>query len=123
MTDIKVVNLQHKLAQFTEQWTPKIVGQVNDTHVKIAKVQGEFDWHHHEHEDEMFLVVSGTLTILLPDGELTVNPGEFTIIPRGVEHKPVADEECAILMIEPAGTINTGNLVEHDKTVADPERI
>jgi len=116
------VNLAEKLAQFSEHWSPKIVGQVNDMHIKLVKLQGEFVWHHHDDEDELFLVVKGHLTMKLEDGDLEVGEGEFVIVPRGVEHKPVADDEAHVLLFEPAGTLNTGN-VRDDLTVDQPETI
>jgi len=104
------VNLAAKFGQFTEQWSPKIVGQVNDMHVKLARLQGEFVWHHHENEDEMFLVVEGRLTIRLRERDISLEKGEFLIIPRGVEHLPVAEEEALVMLFEPVGTLNTGNV-------------
>ena len=114
--DIKVVNIKEKFGLFNEQWSPKIIGEMNDSYVKIAKLQGEFVWHLHENEDEMFLIIQGTLTIRLRDRDLVVNAGEFVIIPRGVEHMPVAEEEVQLMMLEPKTTVNTGN-VESDRTV------
>jgi mannose-6-phosphate isomerase-like protein (cupin superfamily) len=102
------VNLAEKLAQFSEVWTQKKVAEVNDYEVKLAKVKGEFVWHSHEDTDELFLVVSGRLTIRHRDGDVVLGPGELSVVPRGVEHCPVAEEETAILLFEPAGTINTG---------------
>jgi len=119
---MEVVNLADKLSQFQDYWSPKIVGELNDFHVKLVKVKGEFVWHHHDNEDEMFLVVEGRLLIQLRDRDLWLNKGEFTVIPRGVEHKPVAQEEAHILLLEPKSTLNTGN-VENERTVADLERI
>ena len=116
------VNIAEKLAQFDEQWKPKIVGQVNDSHVKLVKLQGEFVWHHHEEEDELFLVVSGSIVIKFRDREIQLEEGEFLIVPRGVEHKPVAEEEAAILLFEPVTTLNTGN-VRSERTVESPERL
>lgn len=112
----EVVNIKDKFFLFTEQWSPKIIGEMNDSYVKIAKLQGEFVWHLHENEDEMFLIIQGTLTIRLRDRDLVVNAGEFVIIPRGVEHMPVAAEEVQLMMLEPKTTVNTGN-VESDRTV------
>jgi mannose-6-phosphate isomerase-like protein (cupin superfamily) len=112
----EVVNIKDKFSLFAEQWSPKIIGEMNDSYVKIAKLQGEFVWHHHEHEDEMFLIIQGTLTIRLRERDLVVNEGEFVIIPRGVEHMPVAEEEVYLMMLEPKTTVNTGN-VESDRTV------
>ena len=119
---IDVVNINDKLAQFSEHWSPKIVGQVNDCHVKLAKLQGEFVWHHHDDEDEMFMVIKGTLQIKLRDRELVIEPGEFVIIPRGVEHLPIAEEEVLVLLFEPAATVNTGN-VKNERTVEEIEQI
>ena len=112
----QVVNLNEKFNLFNEQWSPKIAGELNDSYVKLAKVEGEFIWHHHENEDELFYVVNGTLTIRLREKDLTIGEGEFVIIPKGVEHMPVADEECWIMMLEPKTTSNTGN-VENERTV------
>lgn len=106
---ITVVNLAQKFDLFNEHWSPKIVGELNESHVKLAKLQGEFVWHSHEHEDEMFLVVSGRLQIRLRDRDLSINPGEFVIIPRGVEHCPLAEEEVRVLLLEPKSTLNTGD--------------
>lgn len=116
------VNLARKLATFEEHWRPKIVGELNGQHVKLAKLRGEFVWHHHEHEDELFLVLAGRLVIELRGGEVVLEPGEFFIVPRGVEHKPRADEETHIMLFEPKSTLNTGN-VRDARTVEEPERI
>jgi len=113
---MKKINLKEKFSQFSDHWSPKLVGELNGQHVKIAKVQGEFTWHHHEQEDELFLVVSGNLTIQFKDGDVKLQPGEMLIVPRGVEHRPVAAEEAHILMFEPASTLNTGN-VRDERTV------
>lgn len=104
------VNLAEKLGTFAEHWQPRIVGELNGQHVKVAKLQGEFVWHHHEAEDELFLVLRGALTIQLRDRDVHLGEGEFFIVPRGVEHRPVAAEEAHILLFEPASTLNTGNL-------------
>jgi mannose-6-phosphate isomerase-like protein (cupin superfamily) len=117
-----VVNLARKFAAFTARWSPKVVGQVNDVLVKVAKLEGEFPWHVHEAEDELFLVVRGRLRLQFRDGERVVGEGEFLVVPRGVEHRPVADEEVHVVLIEPAGTVNTGNL-RNERTVEDPEWI
>ena len=106
---IDVINLNQKFSLIMELWNPKIVAQLNDYHVKIAKIQGEFVWHSHPETDEVFLVVDGILTIHLRDRNLHLEAGEMCVIPSGVEHKPTAEEECQILMIEPAGTLNTGD--------------
>lgn len=113
------VNLAEKLSQFTEYWSPRIVGELNGQHVKLAKLKGEFTWHHHDDEDEMFLVLKGSLTIRFPDGEVVLDEGEFLVIPRGVEHLPVALDEVHILLFEPASTLNTGN-VRNEFTVDNP---
>lgn len=102
------VNLAQKLAQFAEHWSPKTVGEVNDCHVKVVKLQGEFVWHAHEQEDELFLVLHGCLTMRFRDRDAEVHPGEFIIVPRGVEHCPVAEDETHVLLIEPKSTVNTG---------------
>jgi mannose-6-phosphate isomerase-like protein (cupin superfamily) len=106
---IDVVNLTEKFSLIHEQWDPKIIAQLNDYHFKIAKIQGEFVWHSHPETDEVFLVFEGALIIHLRDGDLHLKSGELCVIPRGVEHKPAADQECQILMVEPAGTLNTGD--------------
>jgi mannose-6-phosphate isomerase-like protein (cupin superfamily) len=113
---MEVINLAQKFGQFTEHWSPKIVGELNGQYVKLAKLKGVFVWHQHEREDELFLVVRGQLKILLPDREIDLSPGEFFIVPKGVEHCPVAEEECQVLLLEPASTLNTGN-VENERTV------
>ena len=122
MAAIEKVNLAEKFARFSENWKPKIVGEVNDFQVKLVKVKGEFVWHHHEREDELFLVVKGTLRMRLRDREVRVSEGEFIVIPRGVEHLPVADEEVHLLLLEPSTTLNTGN-VQNERTVPELERI
>ncbi|MEU4969856.1 cupin domain-containing protein [Streptomyces smyrnaeus] len=103
------VNLADKFAQFSELWSQKKVAVLNDYEVKLAKLKGEFVWHTHDDTDELFLVISGRLTIQLRDGNVVLEPGELFVVPRGVEHCPVADEETAILLFEPAGTMNTGD--------------
>jgi len=110
------VNLGEAFSLFSEHWQPRIAGELNDSYVKLAKLKGEFVWHHHEAEDELFLVVAGALTIRLRDGDIVLHPGEFAIIPRGVEHCPAAEEEAQVLMLEPKSTLNTGN-VENERTV------
>ena len=116
------VNLIEKFGKFHELWSPKIVGELNGQHVKLAKLKGEFMWHHHENEEELFLVVKGNLVIKLRDRDVVLNEGEFFIVPRGVEHMPVAAEETHVLMFEPKSTLNTGN-IESDETIKDLERI
>lgn len=103
------INIKEKLEKIDEHWSPKIIAQMNDYHFKLAKIKGEFVWHKHEETDETFMVIEGAMKILFRDGEATLNEGDIYIVPKNVEHKPVASEECSILLIEPAGTINTGN--------------
>jgi mannose-6-phosphate isomerase-like protein (cupin superfamily) len=119
---VQKVNLGEKFGLFQDHWSPKIAGELNDCHVKLVKLQGEFVWHHHENEDELFLVVKGKLTIRLRDGEIELQPGEFVIIPKGVEHMPVAYEETHVLLLEPKSTLNTGN-VQSERTVSELERV
>lgn len=115
MPDIEKVNLAEAFGSFDERWSPRIAGDVNEFQVKLAKLQGEFVWHHHEHEDELFLVVKGTLRMQLRERTLVVQPGEFVIVPHGVEHCPAATDECWVLLLEPRTTLNTGN-VENERT-------
>jgi len=119
---MQTVNLADKFSQFHERYSPKILGEVNDSYVKAVKLQGEFVWHHHDHEDEMFLVVQGELRMRFRDHEETVRPGEFIIVPRGVEHLPSAEQETHILLFEPKSTLNTGNIV-NERTVAELEKL
>ncbi len=114
------VNVALQLAQFSECWSPRIVGELNGQQVKVVKLQGEFVWHHHDVEDEMFFVLRGSLLMRLPDSEIVIDEGEFLIVPRGVEHQPVAAQEVHVLLFEPAGTRNTGN-VRNERTVETPE--
>ena len=116
------VNLAEKFSRFSEHYRPKVVGEVNDFQVKLVKLKGEFIWHHHENEDELFLVVKGKLIIHLRDRKVELNEGEFLIVPKGVEHKPVAEEECHVVLLEPKSTLNTGN-VRNERTVAELQRI
>jgi mannose-6-phosphate isomerase-like protein (cupin superfamily) len=116
------ISLDEKFASFSDHWQPRIIGELNGQHVKVAKVRGEFMWHHHEHEDELFLVHRGTLRLEFRDRTVTLGPGEMLIVPRGVEHRPVADDEVELVLFEPAGTLNTGNLV-NERTVASPARL
>ncbi len=116
------VNLAEKLTRFTEHWQPKIVGELNGQHVKLVKFRGPFIWHHHEHEDELFLVLKGRFRMEFRDRTIPLEAGEFLIVPRGVEHRPVAEEEVHVLLFEPASTLNTGN-VQSERTVAELERI
>ena len=120
------VNLAQKLSLFTEHYSPKIVGELNDSYVKLVKLQGEFVWHHHDEEDELFFVVKGALRMRVRENggerEFLIQPGEFIIIPRSVEHLPSADEETHIMLLEPKTTLNTGN-VESERTVRELGRI
>ncbi len=109
------VNLEEKFAGFSEHWQPRIVGELNGQHVKVVRLLGEFVWHHHEQEDELFLVLSGRLTIEFRDRVVELEEGELCIVPRGVEHRPVAQEEVKVLLFEPAATLNTGN-VQNERT-------
>ena len=116
------INIAEKFNLFSEYWSPKIAAELNDSYIKLAKFKGEFVWHHHENEDELFFVVKGRLVIRLRDRELRIDPGEFVVIPRGVDHMPVADDEVHIILIEPKTTLNTGN-VAGDRTVANLAKI
>jgi len=109
------IDLKEKLTKFSEHWSPKIVAQMNDYHFKVAKVHGEFDWHNHPGTDEVFIILKGRLEIQFRDGSVILNEGEMFVVPKGVEHRPVAEQECHILLVEPAGTVNTGDIV-NDKT-------
>lgn len=116
------VNLAAKLATFSTHWDPKIVADLNGQQVKLVKFKGEFVWHHHEHEDELFLVLDGNFVMEFRDRRVPLERGELIVVPRGVEHRPVADEEVSVLLFEPASTLNTGN-AGGERTVAEPERI
>ncbi|MFQ5750393.1 MAG: cupin domain-containing protein [bacterium] len=116
------INLKQKFSLFHDYWSPKIVGEVNDFQVKLAKLKGEFVWHQHETEDELFLVVKGKLLIKMKDQDVELQEGEFVIIPKGVKHKPVAVEEVHVMLFEPKTTLNSGN-IENEKTVKELERI
>ncbi len=122
MTPMEKVTLATKFAAFSEHWSPRIVGELNGQHVKLVKFIGEFVWHHHEHEDEMFLVHRGAFRMELRDRAIELEAGDFLIVPRGVEHRPVADEEVEVILFEPASTLNTGNVV-NERTVAAPARL
>jgi mannose-6-phosphate isomerase-like protein (cupin superfamily) len=116
------VNLAQKFSLFQEYWSPKIAGELNDSYIKLVKFKGEFVWHHHDTEDELFLVVKGRLLIKLRDRDIFLEEGEFVIIPRGVEHLPIAEEEAHVLLLEPKTTLNTGS-ISNERTVANLERI
>ena len=119
---MQTVNLNEKLALFSDYCNPHVIGEVNDCQVKAVKLKGEFIWHHHENEDELFLVVKGTLRMKFRGHEAVVHEGEFVVVPRGVEHCPAADEEVHIILFEPKSTLNTGNIT-NERTVAQLERI
>lgn len=119
---MEVVNLAEKFERFSDYWSPKIVGELNGQYIKLVKLKGEFVWHQHEQEDELFLVVHGRLRIKLRDKEVSIDPGEFFVVPKGVEHCPVADEECHVVLLEPVSTLNTGN-VRDDRTVEGLQRL
>jgi mannose-6-phosphate isomerase-like protein (cupin superfamily) len=120
--NVEKVNLAQKFTLFNEYWVPYIVGELNDSYVKVDKLKGEFVWHKHESEDELFLVKKGKLLIKLRDKDVWIDEGEFIIIPKGVEHKPVANEEVHVVLIEPKSTLNTGD-VRNEKTLAQLKRI
>ncbi len=120
---LKKVKLAEKLGQFDEVWSPKIVGEIQGMHVKLVKLRGEFVWHQHEHEDEMFFVVKGRLLIKFRDTDVWLDEGEFLIIPHGVEHLPIADEEVHVMLFEPAGTLNTGSASESAMTHHELDRL
>jgi mannose-6-phosphate isomerase-like protein (cupin superfamily) len=119
---MKKVDLQEKFALFNEQWQPKVVGELNGQYVKLAKLQGEFIWHRHENEDEMFMVIKGRLTIRLREEDVHLEEGQFFIIPKGVDHLPVAEEEVHVMLFEPKTVINTGDQ-RNERTIEQPETI
>jgi len=119
---MKKVNLAEAFARIPEPWKPRIAGELNGQQVKLVKFQGPFVWHHHEEEDELFLVVRGRFRMELRDGAIELGAGELLVVPRGVEHRPMADEACEVLLFEPASTLNTGN-VRNERTVAELDRI
>lgn len=116
------VNLQEKFNLFSDHWSPKVVAELNGQAVKVVKFQGEFVWHHHDHEDEMFMVVQGRFRMEFRDRDVWIEAGEFIVVPRGVEHRPCAEEEVWVLLFEPASTLNTGN-VQNERTVAELGRL
>jgi mannose-6-phosphate isomerase-like protein (cupin superfamily) len=116
------INIADKFSRINEMWSPKILGEVNDSYIKAVKFIGEFVWHHHENEDEMFMVISGELRMKFRDREEMVGPGEFIVVPRGVEHLPVSDQETQVLLFEPKSTLNTGN-VRNERTLAELEKL
>ncbi len=115
----KTVNIAEKYKLFSEQWSPKIIAQMNDYHFKIAKIQGEFVWHSHPETDEVFMIMKGELNLEFRDGTLKMKEGDLYVVPKGVEHRPVAEEECYILLVEPAGTVNTGDVDSSERTVEE----
>ncbi|WP_082700857.1 cupin domain-containing protein [Bacillus sp. AM 13(2015)] len=119
---ISKTNVQEKFLKINDYWNPRISGELNDSYIKMVKVKGEFIWHHHDEEDEMFFVCKGKLVIRFRDKEIVLNEGEFIVIPKGIEHQPIAEEEVHLLLIEPKTTLNTGNVV-NERTVSIPERI
>lgn len=121
--DMEKVNLSEKLAQIDEHWRPKIVGELNGQEIKLVKFQGEFPWHHHEDEDEMFLGVRGTFDLEFRDRKVTVGPGEFVIVPRGIEHRPTAEQEVEVMLFEPANLLNTGNITDEKYTAPMGDKI
>ena len=110
--ELQPINLNEKLSKFSEHWSPRIIAQMNDYHFKVVKVQGEFVWHAHTDTDEVFVVLNGQLEIQFRQESVVLNEGEMYVVPRGVEHKPFAESECHILLVEPAGTVNTGDVVD-----------
>jgi mannose-6-phosphate isomerase-like protein (cupin superfamily) len=119
---MEVVNVKEKLSRITDYWNPRVAGELNDCCVKLVKFKGEFLWHHHEKEDELFWVIKGQLLMRLRDRDVRINPGEFLIVPHGVEHMPVAEQEVHLVLVEPTTTLNTGNL-RNERTVEDPAAI
>ncbi|MCC9167677.1 cupin domain-containing protein [Pontibacter harenae] len=120
---IDKVKLSDKFSLFNDHWNPRVIGELNGQQVKIAKFMGPFDWHHHEHEDEFFMVIKGSFEMRLRDKTIVLESGEFLIVPRGVEHCPVANEEAEVLMFEPASTVNTGNLENSERTRSNLEKL
>ena len=119
---METVNLKDKFNQFSDYWNPRVIGELNDCYIKAVKLKGDFVWHHHDNEDELFFVAKGTLRMRFRDREPLVREGEFIIVPRGVEHCPCADEEVHLILMEPKSTLNTGNIT-NERTVAQLERI
>jgi mannose-6-phosphate isomerase-like protein (cupin superfamily) len=120
MITLNKINLSQKLSLFNEYWSPKIIGDLNDSYIKLAKLKGEFDWHRHDNEDELFFVIKGQLTIKFRDNDIILDEGELIVIPKGVDHLPIASEEVHVMLIEPKATLNTGNVVtEKTKEILD----
>jgi mannose-6-phosphate isomerase-like protein (cupin superfamily) len=120
--DMEPISIAEKFTLFSEAWSPKVIGELNGQHVKLARIEGEFEWHHHEHEDELFLVIEGEMVMHYRDREVALASGELVIVPRGVEHKPASPGGAQILLFEPVSTLNTGN-VTSERTVESPEWI
>ena len=123
MTKVEKVSIADKMTLFTEHWQPKIVGELNDYHIKLVKFQGDFVWHKHDDTDEMFMVIDGSFTMKLRDGDILIKQGEFIIIPQGIEHCPSAEHEVQVMLFEKAGTLNTGDAEENSKTASKLERL
>ena len=123
MIKMEKIAIQEKFKLFSDYWSPKIIEDLNESHIKVAKLKGEFVWHHHEHEDELFLIVKGNLTIKFRDKDVHLQEGELIVIPKGVEHKPVCEEEVQVILIEPKTTLNTGNITNDVNTHKELERI
>ena len=121
MTPTKI-NLREKLGAIDQYWSPRVAAELNGQHVRLAKLNGTFDWHHHDKEDELFLVLEGTLRIEFRDGAVELGEGEMVVVPRGLEHRPVAEDDVHVLLFEPAATLNTGNIT-NERTIAKPESI
>jgi mannose-6-phosphate isomerase-like protein (cupin superfamily) len=119
---METINLKDKFSHFSDYWNPRVIGELNDCHIKAVKLKGEFVWHHHDHEDELFFVAKGALRMKFRDREALVREGEFIIVPRGTEHCPAADEEVHLILMEPKSTLNTGN-ISNERTVTQLERI
>ncbi len=116
------INIQTKLSLFSEHWSPKIIAELNGQHVKLAKFRGEFIWHKHDREDELFLVINGRFRMEFRDKQIWIEQGECIVVPKGVEHRPVAEEEVHVMLFEPVSTVNTGNILDN-KTIMSPDRI
>lgn len=120
--NLEALNFEEKFTKFDEHWSPRIIAQMNDYHFKLVKIQGDFVWHKHDETDEVFIVLDGEMRIAFRDNNIDLNTGEMVVVPKGVEHKPIADNECKLLVIEPAGTVNTGD-VGGEMTVQAPSWI
>ncbi len=121
-TDVQAINLREKLSQIDQLWSPRVIAELNDYQFKLARLEGEFVWHQHDHTDEAFLVVDGELDIELPDGVVHLQAGELYVVPKGVQHRPIANNECQLLLIEPRGVVNTGDDLKHNERTAPLDR-